>query len=182
MRVPIRDVCLNDSIQLGGNPTGPAGASYDWPYNNLNDSLVPNPYFMAIGINPGTYPIQVYVTDGNGCVSIDQVTVTVLTDPTAVISPITTTICVGETLGLSASGGVSFEWSPDSSLTGSNSATPNAFPTQTTQYTVTVTDVNGCASSSSAILKRFPINTCECGSRCEYLSAGYHYLKCYGRC
>jgi gliding motility-associated-like protein len=160
---PDKDVCLNDSIQLGGNPTGPAGASYDWPYNNLNDSLVPNPYFMAIGINPGTYPIQVYVTDGNGCVSIDQVTVTVLTDPTAVISPITTTICVGETLGLSASGGVSFEWSPDSSLTGSNSATPNAFPTQTTQYTVTVTDVNGCASSSSAILNVFPLTPANAG-------------------
>lgn len=160
---PNKNVCLNDSIQIGGNPTGPTGASFHWPVNNLNDSLVANPYFMAIGINPGAYPLQVFVTDGNGCVNTDQVTINVISDPTAVINPITTTICVGETLAISASGGVSFAWSPTSTLSSANTAQTLAYPSVTTEYTVTVTDANGCASSTSAFLNVFPLTPANAG-------------------
>ncbi len=59
------------------------------------------------------------------------------------------TICPGDTLGLTASGGVSYSWSPSSTLIYSNTQEPYSFAATTTTYTVVGTDANGCQGTDS---------------------------------
>jgi gliding motility-associated-like protein len=60
--------------------------------------------------------------------------------------PDSITLFLGDTVELAASGTVSYNWSPDEGLSCSDCATPLAFPTQTTPYSVTGIDANGCRS------------------------------------
>ena len=53
-------------------------------------------------------------------------------------------LCLGDEVQLTASGGVDYVWSPAADLSDPNVANPTASPSETTTYTVTVTDTNGC--------------------------------------
>jgi gliding motility-associated-like protein len=157
------DVCLNDSIQIGGSPTGPVGASYHWQHTNLDDSLASNPFFLAENISPGVYPYTVSVTDVNGCVSVDQLDINVIDDPIPVINPIANTICIGDTILISAQGGIAYVWSPVGTLTNSSGSQVGALPTDTTEYTVTVTNAFGCSSATSDFVNVFDLTPADAG-------------------
>jgi gliding motility-associated-like protein len=106
---------------------------YKWDYNNstTNSVSVPN----------GTYTVT--VTDGNGCTAKDTKAVTLFTPPSPTITG-ATSVCVGATTALSVGGGVftNYAWTPVS-VTG-------ASPTVGVgNYTVVVTDGNGCTASTS---------------------------------
>lgn len=53
------------------------------------------------------------------------------------------TICQGDTLGLTVGSGTAYSWSPATGLDNANIATPLAFPDTTTLYTCTITDPCG---------------------------------------
>jgi len=57
------------------------------------------------------------------------------------------TICQGESVPLTVTTGVSYLYTPSTGLSDPTSPTPIASPTQTTTYTVQVTDANGCTGS-----------------------------------
>ncbi len=59
-----------------------------------------------------------------------------------------TTICNGNSVSLTASGGTNYTWSNGLG----NGATVTATPTTTTTYTVTVTDANGCSGTAQVIV------------------------------
>lgn len=151
---PDEEVCLNSTVQLGGSPTGPAGSTYSWNSANLDNPAIANPTYIPSAV--GVFVLQVEVTDINGCSSTDDVQVTVHDLPIPVITPVTTTICVGDTIGLSASGGNQYLWSPAASLVNANTATPGAYPVVTTLYTVTVTDGNSCTATEDVTVPVFP--------------------------
>ncbi|MCC7506319.1 MAG: HYR domain-containing protein [Saprospiraceae bacterium] len=62
-------------------------------------------------------------------------------------------ICAGDDVTLTASGGVSYEWSPGGETTESITVSP----TSSTTYTVTVTDSNGCTNSATAEIRVNPL-------------------------
>jgi PKD repeat protein len=62
------------------------------------------------------------------------------------------TIASGETTVISASGGDVYSWSPTVGLSDPDAATTNASPTETTIYTVTVTNSEGCISTEEVIV------------------------------
>ncbi|PJE45264.1 MAG: hypothetical protein CUR32_00070 [Flavobacterium sp.] len=53
---------------------------------------------------------------------------------------------------LTATGGVSYAWSPATGLSAANVANPTATPSATTTYTVTGTDANGCQNTATAVV------------------------------
>jgi gliding motility-associated-like protein len=129
-------ICLGTPGQL--NASG--GVSYAWtPGTGLSDPSIANPQ-----ANPTiTTTYTVIVTDANGCSASDQAQVTV--NPLPVATAISDTlVCSGAGVGLNAGGGVSYQWSPTIGLSNASAANPVANPGNTTVYTVTVTDVNGC--------------------------------------
>ena len=57
-------------------------------------------------------------------------------------------VCEGDTILLTGSGGISYQWGPISSLSDPTIANPFAFPTMNTTYTLIVTDEFGCTDSA----------------------------------
>ena len=55
----------------------------------------------------------------------------------------------GNTVDLVATGGTNYSWSPSIGLSCSNCPNPTASPTETTTYTVIISDDNGCQTTAS---------------------------------
>ena len=120
------DPCLG-SVTLTGNGTG----NYLWSSGETSPSITVSPTVTT------TYTLTV---NNNGCTSQASVTITL---PTASVSATSSTICAGESVTLTATGGQSYQWSNGTS---GNVTTVN--PVQTTTYQVTVTDGNGCTDNA----------------------------------
>lgn len=139
-------ICINDTMQL--NASG--GLTYLWDDGiTLSDSTVANP--NAYPVSTTTYKLT--VTDANGCQDTDDVTVTVNQLPTVTITGDSVS-CSNVSIPLEATGGISYSWSPSLGLSDPNIYNPVANPWASTNYTVTVTDSNGCVNSESIYLQR----------------------------
>ena len=68
-------------------------------------------------------------------------------------------ICIDDSTQLSASGGITYSWSPSAGLSATNISNPVAISTSatTTTYTVTVTDANNCSATDDVIVSINPI-------------------------
>ncbi len=132
---PNTSICPGDSIQLVAS----GGVSYQWsPVTGLSDPTIANP--MASPTTSTFYTVE--VTDAQGCSAEVSTTVTLHFTNTSIIDD--QTICEGESVSLSASGGISYSWSPVIGLDNPNNSSPNASPLVTTTYTVLITDANNC--------------------------------------
>lgn len=60
------------------------------------------------------------------------------------------TICIGDSIRITASGGISYRWSPSIGLSQTNEDTVMAGPTNFTKYQVTVTDKRNCVNTGFA--------------------------------
>ncbi|MGB1216488.1 MAG: hypothetical protein ACPG5P_01355, partial [Saprospiraceae bacterium] len=137
-------VCANDPVRIGGNPTATntttSDFTYDWDMGlMLNDSTIANP----IATVSESTVITLLVTDGNGCVSADQVVINV---PIADAGPDRET-CEGigkqiGTPGLPVISGVTYLWSSPSGVADLDCYTcaqTLAEPLVQTTYTLSVT-------------------------------------------
>ncbi|TND02888.1 MAG: Thermitase, partial [Bacteroidetes bacterium] len=108
--------------------------------NNVQQSVIYN--------TPGSYQAILYVV-GGGCSLFDSafVNITVNAAPNIAVSGSpSTTICSGGTVNLSASGGVSYAWSPPTGLSATTGANVTATPPNTITYNVQGTGANGCTN------------------------------------
>jgi uncharacterized delta-60 repeat protein len=126
------------------------GVSYSWsPATGLNATNIANP--VATPIATTTYTVT--VTGANGCTKTDDVVVTVDKGLTVATAGTDVTInCTTPSTSLSATGGVSYSWSPATGLNATNIANPVASPAATTTYMVTVTGANGCTKTDDVIV------------------------------
>ncbi len=153
-------ICAGDTVMLGGNPTSPNGTSFSWFPNGgtLDNDTLPNP--MAFPTVTTTYYV---VATNDTCTAIDSVTITV--NPLPIVTAGTDVdICFGDSVQLTATGGLSYSWTPGGSLTDSTIFNPIAFPSDTTEYIVFVTDTNGCAAFDSVIVNVNPLPTISAGA------------------
>jgi len=124
------NICSGQSALL----TAGAATSYTW-------STAANTQTVSVSpTNNTSYTIN--ATMPGGCVATNIATVTVNATPT--LSLPGTTICVGQTGTLTASGATNYTWTP----TGSNNSSITASPAATTSYTVV--GANGTCTSSAA--------------------------------
>jgi gliding motility-associated-like protein len=65
-------------------------------------------------------------------------------------------ICAGESANLSATGGVSYLWTPNKNLSSNSIANPIASPTETTRYTVRISNSSGCFKDTSILVDVAP--------------------------
>ena len=122
------DVCPGDSVQL--NASG--GTTYLWrPTAGLSNVSISNPF--AHPSSTTTYIVT--VTNANGCRDEDTVVVTVNTKLVVTVSG-DGSMCEGDSIQLSASGGILYTWSPAAGLSDPNISNPVARPATATTYTV----------------------------------------------
>ena len=94
--------------------------------------------------------------DGSCWSSCDSVTVPVIAPPTIIASTSSSSVCIGSSTVLSATGANTYVWSPGSSLNTTIGATVLATPTTGTLYNVIGTDANGCTGSATVAVSVNP--------------------------
>jgi PKD repeat protein len=135
------------SICTGANTVllATGAANYSWsPTIGLNDPNVQNP--LASPTQTTTYIVTGTI---GSCSATDTMVVTVNTVSANAGADVT--LCLGSSVGLNASGGTSYVWTPSAGLSDPNIANPLANPTATTTYTVTVTEGN-CSATDQVIV------------------------------
>ncbi len=160
-------ICDRDTISIGGSPAASGGNgsfTYTWlPNSNINDNTADNPLVWPSANT--TYVLE--VEDGNNCVAYDSIQIIVNPTPVAVATGAPLVICDGDTTTLDATGSsggtgsLSFLWSPAADLSNAASGTPQAWPTASTDYLVTVTDANSCQDTATVSITVNPLPTID---------------------
>lgn len=127
---PVQQICPGESVTL----TASGGATYNWVNLTGNGNTQ-----VVSPANTTVY--QVFAVGANGCVSANPATITIVVGPpVAILAASKSKICVGESVTLTATGGVTYEWV---GLPG-NGSTQVVSPTATTTYSVYALGGNGC--------------------------------------
>jgi gliding motility-associated-like protein len=136
----VAPICTGKSVSLQAS----GAVDYSWfPSQGLSNSNTANPI-----ANPSqTTSYIVFSPTAGLCSGRDTVIVTVNPLPVVTVSPADTTLCLGKTMPLAATGGTQYQWSPATGLDNPASANPIASPAVTTVYSVLVTDANGCSDT-----------------------------------
>jgi len=140
---PDFSICTGNQATL----TATGGNSYSWAPGT---GIIGNPNQASILIAPTTTTTySVSVVGPGGCLSQDQLTITVNQAPTVNATAGQMNLCAGGSTTLNASGATSYVWSPSTGLSSPTSPNPTANPTTTTTYTVTGTNANGCTDTQT---------------------------------
>jgi gliding motility-associated-like protein len=134
-------ICFGDTTTL----TATGGLNYSWsPADSLSNSL--NDITQAFPIITTEYIVT--MTDTNGCIQSDSIVVTVNELPIGdVVADVT--ICNGDSTQLNATGGDTYLWAPSNDLSDPNIPNPWATSIVTTNYSVLITDINGCTDTDT---------------------------------
>lgn len=140
---------LNDAKPLISTVTGAVFRFYTNQADAQlqNNNFIPEAALLLYNANDGQV-LHVVVSDGGFCSRL--VTLTLRKEDTPVAQLVSTklSICVGESVTLTASGGVTYQWEGFSGT----GAVRNVSPTQTTTYTVYAIGAQGCKSLQPAIV------------------------------
>ncbi len=153
---------LTDLFKDKTPPTG-GGFTYSWLFGDGGSSAQANPSYTYP--NSGIYTVSLTVTDAiDNCkgVSLKQMTINPL--PKVVINN-PDSVCRGATFFLtsnatSTAGITGYTWTPSIGLASPNSSSTSATATSSPQYTLNVSDANGCKSftNSSLYIQQPPDN------------------------
>lgn len=140
---PVGPVCPGDSLQLHAH----GGHLFQWlPAPGISSLNVADPVVHP----PGNTTYEVVVTDSCGT-DTAQVQV-IVTLPTGISAGADTSVCLGHSIALAATGGGTYSWTPAATLNDPALAAPTATPTGTTLYHVLVTTPSGCAAEDSMLV------------------------------
>jgi hypothetical protein len=150
--VPTSSICAGTQVQL--NATGAPFNNYTWsPPAEVSNSSIANP--TSTPTVTTTYTVS---TTFGTCVRTDQVTVDVINLQSQAQGLPTNNVCPNDTAQIGVgttgqTGPLTYVWSPSATLQNDTAQITEAYPSGTTTYNVTVTDVNsGCTDTSSVTI------------------------------
>lgn len=134
---PDTTICTTDSIRLFPVTDG---LQFSWtPATRIDNPSIRTP--LVSPLTTTTYRVRASI---GKCNREDEITIRTVPYPIAGAGT-DTIICFQDTARLQgAVNGSRFNWSPTNTLTGFNTLSPIAYPTQTTTYTLTTYDTLGC--------------------------------------
>jgi gliding motility-associated-like protein len=162
-----QSVCPNQNIGAFNFTSTPPGAQYTWTNSNPAIGLAPSgvgdiPAFVApANAGPGSIQSQIIIRASlNGCIGpADTIDLEVRPTPVGVASPLTQTICSGQTATIQLNGnlvGTTFTWTAvgvnQGAVAGAGLGISQVLinpgtTTETTTYTITP-ELNGCPGAS----------------------------------
>ena len=148
--IPSNNVCVGECITLNDVSSGSI-VDWNWDFGGgatPNTSTDQNP--TVCFTTPGTFNIQLTITDALGESASTTQSVSVFTSP-SVLATLDTVIDLGGTANLIANGSTpgDYSWSPNEAVDCDTCAITSADPWVTTFYVVTLTDVNGCSGQDT---------------------------------
>lgn len=128
----------------------PGTTSYSWTFpgwSGTSSGPTKNP---AFGSTSGILNTYAYIS--GGCIGASTLNVNVVTPPVGISSP-TAAVCACAAVALTATGAVTYSWSPPSVPATSTTINPiTVNPCTSTSYTVTGWDANGCKKMSTPLV------------------------------
>lgn len=161
-------ICVGDSVTL----TATGGVSYTI-----------SPTTNATKINDSTFRVKptsttLYKITGTGSAgqtAYDSVKIISNAVTQVTVNPSAASIVSGNSVSVTASGGISYKWTPTTFLTSpSTGATITTKPTASTVYTVEGTDIHGCKSTatSNITITTAPLNVSLTSTSPNYICKG----------
>jgi hypothetical protein len=148
--------CPGGSVDLTANP---AGAIYLWNTGQASRVIT--------ALSNTVYSVT--ITPVGSCPGTAQIAVSILPVPD-VNAGIDASIPVGGSTTLTASGAVTYAWSPPGGLNTTSGSPVIASPSSTATYTVFGTGVNGCVGSDQVIVNVVQLNASFTGLLDSYCS------------
>ncbi len=98
-------------------------------------------------------------TNSYGCTDSTKVPVTINSNPLLSVTPLTPVICTGDSITMTASGALSYLWTPSTGLSSVTDSVVIANPKTKTTYTVTGVNAAGCSGKDSVtvLVKQSPV-------------------------
>jgi gliding motility-associated-like protein len=158
-------VCLNVPIDFTDGSAVPSGnvTNWNWDFGNGQTSTAQNPSHLYT--SAGSFNVRLIVTTDGGCE--DSVFNLAVVNPLPVADAgLDDDMCPGFNATLTGSGGNTYLWNPGGLTTSSITLSP----ANTTDYTLTVTDGNGCQNTDIATIIVNPVPVANAGvdqSICE---------------
>jgi gliding motility-associated-like protein len=150
-------ICLGSSVTI----TAGGASTYNW-----SGGLGTNASQTVSPATTTTYTVT--GTNTNGCTGSTSATVTVTPGLSVSITPSSPSLCLGESVLITATGGTTYSWS---SGLGTNPA-QTVSPTTTTTYSVTATDGFGCSGTASVTVTVNPNPTVSITPSAPQICAG----------
>lgn len=168
-------ICKGDSIQL--KVIG--GKTYQWsPSLSLSNSSINNP--IAYPVNRTKY--FVIVNDNAGCLQNDSVTISIIPPPNFSLQPLSYSLCNGDSVTLTASGGDSYQWLGSTDIQNLYSSSVTVKPVVSTTYPVQISSKTcNVTDTLKTIVTVNPLpNISITKSNDLDCSNGYAFLNAYG--
>ncbi len=146
-------VCINSALLLKGLLSAPdSTATYNWNLGNGTTSTQVNN--TVTYTKEGIYPVTFEAVNILGCKGSTLKNIVVPPLPViTVASNIVVPVGAGITIPITYTPGTkSYNWTPTEGLSCIDCAAPVAYPKKTTNYTVNVTDSNGCVAKATFTL------------------------------
>lgn len=139
--------------------------SYSWAPASL---VVGNANQQTIQVNltaPTTFTITVTDSVDNLCKQTSTATLNVTQFDTSLfkVSPLDTTICIGESVVLTAVGGDFYTWTPNVAISSTTDPVVVVSPANNLTYNVFIRDINGCKANRQSTIKIFPQTIVDAG-------------------
>lgn len=127
---------------------------WTWNFGDSNSSTTQNPlYYYG---TPGIYTVSLVAQNAQGCKDTSRQVLNLSGFIPVAVNP-GIFKCEQDTVQLNASGGDIYLWSPSTGLSNPNISNPLAFPSSTTFYTVTISNINGLDTCKSDLLTQVAI-------------------------
>ena len=133
-------LCIGDSIQISAS----GALNYIWsPNNNISNNTLNDPFVFPSVLTQ----YIVTGTDLNNCSNSDTVEISIKKSPIVTTSN-NSSICLGDTITIFATGGVSYTWLNTDSISNINIFNPKVWPSTSSVYDVVVTGNNSCSDTA----------------------------------
>lgn len=100
----------------------------------------------------GIHTYKVVTADERGCTDENEIQINVIESPTIIASPKDTTIKIGTSLTLNATGGINYFWEPLTYIDFPEVSNPTVKPLKPIKYYVRGTNDNGCFGYDSVMV------------------------------
>lgn len=138
---------LNGGVQYASSGVWSGGTGQFQPSNSVLNPV----YTFSQTDKDNGFVTLIINTVGGSCATVADTLKITLIVPDVVVSN-DKTICQSDAFQLSASGMLSYEWSPPTGLSATNISNPIASPQTSTVYSVLATDVHGCTATGDVVI------------------------------
>ncbi|MES2629208.1 MAG: PKD domain-containing protein, partial [Bacteroidota bacterium] len=171
--------CIGGSIQLQASVNGFDVFRWNGPNGYQSTQNLP----LITGMNTsktGYYKLNCSISNNICLTGSDSTYLDLYPDPVVTISPRPAVICAGDSIQLTATGAVSYVWTPNQFISRPNISNPWFKPPASRKYTVEGTSIDGCLGYDTITIRVNPLPAPNLGPDKYFCLGDTGYVKIAG--